>query len=245
MSVPKDKDAGANIAYSIQRYGFAATIEVSNHLKERSKKSQQANLAKSYLEEIVLDESEILAGVAFNGGMKEPPYEDGIDFIIEINRYIPSILNNVAEDMLGSRYLSGDDKRFLEKMLSSRCKDVSTVDFFLKESFEDCAKSMGLDPTYYQNHVGNISGLGVEMYVKSCLERLLPDAEIHHRFRFTYKRHGHVENIESDSDNLVICRKPDFYNALYSMNRTEDFTTWFYDPLEKSFCLFLGHNSLV
>lgn len=245
MSKPKDRDEGATIADSIQNYGFAAAIEVSNHLNERNKKSKQANLAKSYLEEIVLDGSEIFAGVAFNGCLKEPPYEGGIDFIIEINRYMPEVLNGVAEDMLSSEYLSGDEKEFLEKILSSRCNNLSTFDLFLKEKFEDCAKKMELDPNYYMSHVGNISGLGVEMYMKSCLEGLLPDSEIHHRFKFTYKRHGHVENIVSDSDNLVICRKPDFYNALYSMNKSDDFTTWFYSPLEKSFCLSLPDNSLI
>jgi hypothetical protein len=223
---PAREDRELRLADSIDKYGFAATIEVSNHLRRRNKKLGQALFAKSYLEYLTGNGSEIMAGVAFNGDKRSPPSVRDIDFIIEINRYEPERLDDVAGRMLCSRYLSGTEKRFLKRVLGGISDAYPITLFFDSKSGDTCSRRLGMSYDDYVCQISNISGLCTEMYMKSSLEDAIKECIVIHRHEFSYQARQYEGKRQSDADNIVICNQDDFYNAMIDMDKNRDFTTW-------------------
>jgi hypothetical protein len=236
MGKPFYKRKG-DLADSIHDYGFAATIEVSNHLKRKGHKLEQAIQAKEYLESIVEGDPLILAGVAFNGTVDDAPYTDDVDFIIEIRKYNRGIIDSVAENMCQSRYISKkapkngsrfrmSERDFLKKMLSCRGDGLDTSAFFDISRAEDCAKRLGMSREDYSAYVGNICGVGAEMYMKEYFERMIPDGFVVFRHQFVYGVGKNKGRLESDADNILICQQNDFYRTLHLMDKGGDFKVW-------------------
>jgi hypothetical protein len=209
------------LADSINTYGFAATIEASNTLNKKNKKLGQTKLVKDYLERITSPDSVIWAGVAFNGNKRDPPFTRGLNFIIEINRYNPEILESVAGSMAHSIYLADSEKSFLEKMLSKVSTRMPMASFLDTENVARCSSDLGVTAMGYRGGITSITGLCLEMYLQSYFAASIPKGLVILRQKIEYSATGHT-----DADDIIICDEGDFYNTLIDMDRTGDFTTW-------------------
>jgi hypothetical protein len=228
MSTPFYKGR-EGLANSIQRYGFAATIEVTNALEESVLKSDQAKLARSYLELISGGDAKIMAGIAYNGDWVDPKSMCGLDFLIDINCYNPGRLESVAREMRNSDYLTPKDKFLLDAILQNYCPEMPLATFFVQSLIKPCSGYLGINTEEYRKRLSDLKGLCMELYIRSVFDDQIHDKIILHRQEFNYKvgSYGKSAKIRhSDADNIVICRKPEFYEALRKIQADDEFITW-------------------
>jgi len=246
MGKPFYKRRG-NLAGSIQYYGFAAAIEATNNLRELETenkktgemitidvygaKTEQVLLAKTYLELLAAGQAEIIAGIAYNGDLVDPPSNKGLDFLIDINYYNPDRLEKVANDMRYSRYL-GKGKPLLEAMLSKRCSEFPLPVFFASSQVVPCSKYLGMDVEDYWARLSILKGLCMELYIRNVFDKELEDKVIYSRRKFNFKKGGQV--VSSEADNIIVCGKEEFYDSLNRIQFNKEFTTWI-NPISLEF----------
>jgi hypothetical protein len=241
MSAPFNEGSD-NLADSIGRYGFAAAIEVTNSLSEVERedkkthrmiridvceaKTKQVRFAKQYLEHLTKGQAGIVAGIAYNGDLVDPRTTHGLDFLIDINCYNPTRLEKVADEMRGSRYLIPKEKRLLEEIMKSYCPDLPLATFFTHSQIRDCSQHIGISAWEYQLWLPGLKGLCMELYIKDVFDEELEDKLILHRQQFRFKKDRYSEEKSSEADNVVICRKKDFYEAIKKIELNDEFITW-------------------
>jgi len=234
-----------DIADSIQRYGFAAAIEVTNSLSgvERENKNtheiikvdvyetktEQAKLAKKYLESLADGRAKIMAGIAYNGDLVDPKITSGLDFLIDINCYNPGRLDEVANEMVRSEYLNQAEKQLLEKALACYSPELPLASFFANSQIKSCSDCLGIGYEEYMYQLPHLKGLCMELYIRHVFDGQLEDKIILHRKEFDFREMVHGKNQKtkhSDADNIVICSKAAFYEALKNIQANDEFTTW-------------------
>ncbi len=230
MSKPSQRKDGY-LADSIRRYGFAATIEVTNALVDSKEKVGQSLSAKSYLEQIAGDGPKISAGLAYNGNLVDPCEMSSMDFIIDIACYDPDRLEDVANEMLSSSYLIKGDlthrhTSMIEKILESYDEDMPLPTFFAYSSMDECARKIGEDPKQYWCNLSNIKGLCMELYIKSLFGDEIEDRLILNRHKFSLCDEKMGIEREHEADEIVVCKEDDFYAALKRISNDEKFDTW-------------------
>jgi hypothetical protein len=219
-------DKKKDLATSIQKYRFAATIEITNALCNSAEKSDQAKLAKRYLEQLSEGCAEVMAGIAYNGNWVNPDEIRGLDFLIDVQNYNPERLENVTGEMLASDYLTKKDKVLLEKILANRNPEFPLPYFFSCSSIGPCAEYLGVEMHEYRRRLSDLKGLCMELYIKSVFDDELDNKIIHHRHNFGYKPEPHAKSEYSDADNIVVCNVADFYGALKRIEKNNEFTAW-------------------
>jgi hypothetical protein len=212
------------LADSIQRYGFAATIEVANALICPAEKVGQSMTSKSYLEQLAGGRARVSAGLAYYGSLVDPKNMDCLDFIIDINRYDPERLEGVAYEMIDGRYtsrggaLKQNHASLIRRMLDTYDLELPLAAFLAHSCIGRCAKRIQEDPAEYRKKLAIIKGLCMELYIKSLFSEEIGDRVIYHQHKYGYR--------ESRKSNIVVCREGDFYAALERISKDDRFNTW-------------------
>ena len=241
-------DKEGQLTSSLWKYGFAATIEVTNALVEPQEKIDQSLVAKSYLEQLADGGAKIHAGLAYNGNQVRSDNMNCLDFVMDLTCYDPARLENVAHEMVYGKHLAPSYTGLIEKMLANCGEDMPLASFFAISNIDACSLIVGETPKGYCKLLSIIKGFCMELYIQSLFSERLSDRVIYHRHKYKYrkdngteKKDNDTEKKEHEADEIIICREMDFYAALEKISCDEKLDAW----VRRGIPLQLANNSLV
>lgn len=207
------------VAELLQKFGFAATIEVSNSINgSYGEKAKQAKRARQHLQALGkhCDISTAVASFYFNDNIQQPR---GINFQIELLGYDNSRLTDVLRQVSVNPLLSDEEYSLIEAIqCNSNMNSYELSDYLVPNGWAimDCSKQLGLSKWEYIDAVQRIKGIALELYMLSLIQEQFDakgiESQVFHRYRFTYRK------VRSDSDVLVFSNKGAFHAAMESLN---------------------------
>jgi hypothetical protein len=206
-------------------FHFCAAIEITNDIKKDIKKrsdykQNQARDSKKVLQTLVNHNAEVRAGLCYFDSKKQIDSSD-IDFQIILSKYDETILRNISYRTIGQMPITSRSKLLLERMLEkSYLRDDVTMNDFMNPStefYELLKKDDDINKETYTNHVSQLRGLIIELYLYELFDITLTDKRLYHRSDVN------VTHDKQEIDLIVATHKNDFYNALKELDEKKYF----------------------
>ncbi len=196
-----------HIRSAISHYNFCATIEVSNGSFRRHKK-QQIVMSKDFLSALhsgvgsgAIEVAQGIAVVKHSTRARE----SNLDFAISISQLDNSLLRGVSFDALNGPYLGLPAKKGLERLLQASETENKSMYYLLGKSG-------------YEEYVGEIKGVLLELYIKKLL-----DVSFDNSWRRIFSRvEFYGETRQLGETDIVVVSSPDNFRAALDRLKCRD-----------------------
>lgn len=200
--MPRDSNQD-EILEAIRYHDFGVIFEVTNgitHIIRRQDKKKQIRLSKQIVQTAVGDAAEIHSGLALFKN-NQPPIKE-LDYLLKINDYNPTLLFDVAEQVVYSPLLNKNDKDHLGGMLKNSWR-------FGPERFRQYFSPNQPISMHYKGFQ-RIKGLVLEHYVKELFVGVL---KARHSFAMGSVLYSKPTR-STEADIIIAADKSDFMQGL-------------------------------